>query len=336
MLDKKLRAEELIAALRAVGLTGRGGAEFPAWLKWEAVRAIKSKQKFVVCNAEEGEPDVCKDKYILTHYSQTVMEGLALAMEAVGARRGYVYLNAKYFDELGDELEKFLPSGVELFKNHHGYLSGEETAVCQVIEGARAVARHKPPFPSEFGLWGHPTLVSNVETLYWAAKIAAGQKDVGRFYSVSGDVRAAGVWELPDKLSAAEVLERTVGYPDSDFFVQVGGGMSGNILLPEDLNAPLVGCAAIKVYDRAHTDLRELMLSWADFFQRENCDKCVPCREGTYRLVQMLKTNEWDYELLEDLISVLENSSRCALGRAAAVPFRGLMDKQLIDYEKKL
>lgn len=331
MSEKNLRAEELITALREFGLTGRGGAEFPTWRKWETVRAAAGKRKFVICNAEEGEPGVFKDKYILTHDPQTVMLGLELAMEAVGACSAFFYISEKYAKEFGEQIEKLLPQGAVLFKNPYGYLSGEETAACQVIEGKRPVARHKPPFPVEFGLWGCPTLVNNVETLYWAAKIAQGVEEVQRFYCVSSDVAREGVWELPTDLTLREILEQTVGYPDFDFFVQVGGEMSGHILLPVELDVKLNGCAALKVYDRSKTNLKKLMFTWAEFFQRENCDKCVPCREGTFRFFQMLQDDRLDVELLRDLIFVLENSSLCALGRAAAVPFKDLIDKQLVD-----
>jgi len=212
-----------------------------------------------------------------------------LAMEEVGAGKGYIYLNSLYFEKYKNNLKRIIgKKPIVLFKKEKGYISGEETALCEAIEGKRAEPRNKPPYLAEKGLFGFPTLVNNVETFYCVSKICKGEYNYTRFYSISGDVKRPGVFQLPESAAIAEVLKTTGNYPDFDFYVQSGGGASGEILLKEELGRPVSGAGSITIYNKERTDPFVLMGKWADFFMKGNCDKCVPCREGLFRLKQMI------------------------------------------------
>lgn len=326
-MDKNV---DFIEKLKSSGLIGRSGANFPTGVKWEIVKKKEAVKKYIVCNGSEGEPGVFKDRYILEKYPKEVIEGIKIALDTIENSMAYIYLNEKYYKEFKGKLEKLCKdSSIIIFEDHYGYLGGEETALCEVIEGKRPVVRKKPPFPCDSGLWGFPTLVNNVETFYYVAKIAEGKFENKRFYSISGDIKKEGVWEFPCEYTIRQLLEETGNYPEFDFFVQVGGGGCGEIMLPTELEKPVSGAGSLIVFNREKTDPYELMRKWAHFFMVENCDKCVPCREGVYRISEMLKEEKIDKELLEDLFFVLDNTSFCALGRGVAVPFRSLINKIL-------
>lgn len=330
-------------------MRGRGGAGFPVWQKWQMVKDAVSPdgRKFVVCNVSEGEPAVYKDNFILENWPETVIDGISLAIEAVGAQKGYLYLRKDYFDKFKDKLGAMIGNRpIELFREPCGYLGGEETTLLESIEGKRCEPRIKPPFPPQVGLFGCPTLINNLETLYFAAKIAKDEYKNTRFYSISGDIDSPGVFERGADLSIREILAKTGNTPRGDFFVQAGGGASGTILLESELDNPLSGAGSIVVHDLAQTDLRKLGLSWAEFFINENCGKCVPCREGVYRLREIfsrdpvdpsattsLRINpENDVQRIDiaranDIVKLLAAASFCPFGKGVANSFGSLISK---------
>jgi NADH:ubiquinone oxidoreductase subunit F (NADH-binding) len=325
-MDKK----NLISKLKKANLLGRSGSGFPTGLKWEMVKNAKAEKKYIICNGSEGEPNVFKDGFILENYPKEVVEGIKMALKTIDNSSAFIYLRKDYYQKFKKNLEKLtrgLP--VALFKKPGGYLSGEETSVCEAIEGKKPEPRIKPPFPVQAGLWACPTLINNVETFYWVAKIAKNKYKGNRFYSISGRAKNKGVYELSENQTIEEILKETKNYPDFDFFLQVGGGASGEILLPGELNQPAKGAGAIIIFDRQKTNLFSLMRKWAGFFLKENCDKCGPCREGVYRINEMIEKGKIDKKLLEDLFLVLEETSFCALGKSVVVPFRSLVNKLL-------
>ena len=186
--------------------------------------------------------------------------------------------------------------------------------------------RLKPPYPAQAGLWNYPTLINNVETFYRVAQIAEDTYQKMRFYSIAGDTENPGTYELPENYTIKQILQETGNLPDVDFFVQ-SGGISGEILLSDELDQQVKGIGGIVVYDREKTDLIALMKKWIKFFMAENCDKCTPCREGVYRIDEMLKKGELNKEIMDDFLFVLEQTSFCSLGRGVAVPFRSLINK---------
>ncbi|MFH1036776.1 MAG: NADH-ubiquinone oxidoreductase-F iron-sulfur binding region domain-containing protein [Patescibacteria group bacterium] len=321
--------ESIIAKLKKYNLLGRGGAEFPTALKWESVKKEKAEKKYVVCNGSEGEPGVFKDGFILGNYPGRVIEGIRIALKTVGGNCAFIYLNKDYYRKFKKKLEKLIGNApISLFERPDGYIAGEETALCEAIEGKRPEPREKPPFPAQSGIFGYPTLIDNVETLYYVAKIAEDDYENTRFYSISGDVKKKGVFELPLDYSISKVLKETGNLPDFDFFIQVGGGASGEVLLPGELkNRKVCGAGAIVVYDRKKTSPMILMKKWANFFNTGNCDKCVPCREGAFRIMKMLKKGKISQGIMQDMLFVLRETSFCALGEGMVVPFETLLNK---------
>ncbi|MFA6252001.1 MAG: NADH-ubiquinone oxidoreductase-F iron-sulfur binding region domain-containing protein [Candidatus Paceibacterota bacterium] len=319
---------EIISKLKEANLLGRGGANFPVWQKWQAVISSRGDEKYVICNGAEGEPDVEKDGFILSNYPEELIEGILIAIKETAAKKAYIYLNHNYYEKHKDTLQKLSENfPIEIVAKGKGYIAGEETAICEYIEKGYAEPRQKPPFISDKGLWDKPTLLNNVESFYYVAKVSKGEYKGTRFISINGDTSNSGVFELPISSTIEDALKQTDNYPDFDFFVQVGGGAEGLIMLPSELNVPLSGCGAIKIFNRKTTDLLALMQYWADFLDRGNCDKCVPCREGMYRISEMMKSKNIDREKLFEIFDVLEKTSFCALGRGASGAFKSLIEK---------
>ena len=321
---------DIITKLKKENLLGRGGAAYPTALKWEAVKNARAEKKYIVCNASEGEPGVLKDGFILKNYPAEVIEGIKIALETIDNSSAYIYLRKDYYKKLKKSLEKLIgDQPITLFEKTGSYIAGEETSICEAIEGKKPEPRIKPPFVSQAGLWGYPTLVDNVETFYCVAKIAKGQYKKTRFYSISGEVKNEGVYELPENWSISRILKETKNFPSFDFFVQVGGAACGEILLSGELNKPVCGAGAIVVFNRKKTNLLSLMKKWAEFFHAGNCDKCVPCREGVYRILKMMEGGKIDKDLLKDFFFVLKETSFCALGKGVPTPFEGVINKLL-------
>lgn len=320
--------ENIITKLKRSNLLGRGGANFPTGLKWEMIKQAKAKKKYIICNASEGEPNVFKDGFILKNYPEEMIQGIKVALATIDHSSAYIYLNKNYYKKFKNKLEKLIKGlPITLFKKTGGYSAGEETSVLESIEGKRPEPRIKPPFPPQSGLWNCPTLINNVETFYYVAKIAQDEYQKTRFYSINGDVKNKGVYELPENYSISQILTVTKNRPEFDFFIQAGGGAVGEILLPHELNQPVGGTGAIIVFNRQKTSLLSLMNKWADFFLKGSCGKCVPCREGVFRLAEALKKQKNNQETLENLFFVLEQTSFCALGKGIAIPFRSLIKK---------
>lgn len=318
----------IISKLKESNLLGRGGAGFPTYLKWDLVKKAKGDKKYVICNASEGEPCVFKDEYIIKNFPEELINGIVLAMKEVGALEAYIYLNKDYYSKYSSRLKKVIGNKkIKLFKKQSEYIGGEESSLCESIEGKRAEPRLKPPYLAEKGLFDCPTIVNNVETFYYASKIDKEEYSNTRFYSINGDVSNSGVYELEVSLTMEEILKKTDNYPCFDFYVQSGGGASGEIFLREELKIPCSGAGSITVYNKLKTDPFRLMEKWINFFAYGNCDKCLPCREGTYRLSEMIKRRDLNRELIKEILFSLESSSFCALGRGVPIPFRSFLKK---------
>ena len=323
-------SKDIIKKIEQANLLGRGGASFPTYKKWQAVKQAPARQKYIVCNCSEGEPGVFKDGFILKNYPDQVITGIKIALNVLSKSQAYLYLRKDYYRSMAGKLKKLTKNlPITIIRESGGYLAGEETSVCEEIEGRVGKPRQKPPFPSQAGIFGCPTLINNLETLYMVSQISQDKYQDTRFYSLSGYIKKPGVYELPINWSIKRILKETGNWPEHDFFMQVGGGASGEILLATEVNKKVSGSGAIVVFDCQKTDLYALMKKWAQFFLEQNCDKCVPCREGVYRILEMLKQNELDQKTLDDLFLVLDQSSYCALGRMVIVPFRSLIKKLL-------
>ncbi len=328
--------KDIITKLKKSGLVGRSGSGFPVWKKWQAVKQAKSDGKYVICNASEGEPKVTKDGYILKKYPKETIEGIKLAMKTVGAQTAYIYINKTYYQKFKKNLSRLINNApIEFFEKPEGYLAGEETCLLDAIEGKQPPQpRVKPPFPTESGLWGKPTLINNVETFYWVNQINNNKYKHNRFYSINGDVKNKGVFELPENIPIKSILEITNNLPKFKFFAQVGGGACGAILLPDELKQPVQGTASIIIFNKKTTSPLFLMRKWAKFFLKNNCDKCTPCREGIYRIDEILNNTQEtisakDKETLKDIFLAMEKTSLCPLGKIAVNPFKTTIEKLL-------
>ena len=340
-------AEEALATIETAGLRGLGGAGFPSGRKWRAVRAEPGPRLMAV-NADEGEPGTFKDRHFLMSDPHRVLEGALIAAHIVGCDEIYLYLRDEYPGAraiLEREIAR-LPTGlppIHLRRGAGAYICGEESAMLESLEGKRGLPRHKPPFPFQQGLFGRPTLINNVETLYWARDIIGKGADwwraqgrnggIGlRAYSVSGRVARPGVKIAPAGVTARELIDEFCGgmAPGHRFAAYLPGGASGGILparmddIPLDFGALekhgcFVGSAAVVVLsDR--DDIRAAALNLMRFFEDESCGQCTPCRVGTQKARMLMEAAHWDGALLEDLEQTMRDASICGLGQAASNP----------------
>jgi len=364
-----------LARLAEAELRGMGGAGFPTAMKWDLVRKQPPGEKYIVCNADESEPGTIKDRFIMTHLPHLLVEGMILAGLVTGAKQGILYIRHEYHlqeEILGEEIRRayrggllgrnILGSGLEfelrIFVSPGGYICGEESALIEAIEGHRAEPRNKPPFPGVAGLWQKPTVINNVETFIHVPQILArgvdSYKAAGRngsrgwkFVGVSGHCAKPGVYEVPMGITLREVLV--------DYAGGVRGGRALKAFAPSGpssgyLPAALVdvrldfkalaeagsmlGSGAIVVCDDT-TCMLDMALNAVRFYRNESCGKCVPCRVGSQKMVDLLV--RWtqgglpgaqyraDLSLLEELSFAMSQTSICGLGQIAPAPIQSVL-----------
>jgi len=323
---------DIIKKIEAAGLTGRGGAEFPVALKWQSVlkakRANPKKPVYVICNLSEGELGVDKDMFLVEYHPEEVIIGIMAAMNTFKAAKGYIFTQAHNFKKVKARLGPYLrKTSIEIFSEDRGYLGGEETALIETIEGKRTEPRSKPPYPTAQGLYGCPTLVNNVETFYYIAKIIKGEYAKTRLVTIHGDAHNPGVFEVPCSFSIEQILKKTKNIPRFKYFLQVGGGAAGEILLSDELKVPLRGAGAIMIYGTKKTDGRKLMRWWIDFFFESNCGKCAPCREGLYRLKEEIGKAKPNWLMIRAILETMRDSSFCPLGKSVHEPMMSFLQK---------
>jgi len=340
-------AETLLARVTASGLRGRGGGWFPVGRKWAAVRA-EGGRGVVVANGAEGEPGSFKDRYTMLGQADDVARGLALAARAVGATEGYVFLKGSFDgpaaamqEALGrQQVEGFR---VEIRRGDDSYITGEETAAIEVLEGRRPWPRPKPPRPSAVGFQGRPTLVQNVETLARVESAVSAPEDYGRGETTTvtlwGDVRRPGVYTVGLGTPLRRVIEELGGGAPDGVGLVFPGGPAGPPLLPDQLDTPLdpdalraagsaLGTAAVLVVGSSACPLAAVV-SAASFFAREHCGQCPPCVVGTanlHRIVQGLETGKGkarDRSDLDEVAGFMSDHGYCAHGRTAAAVAQG-------------
>ncbi|WP_417513457.1 NAD(P)H-dependent oxidoreductase subunit E [Minwuia sp.] len=334
------------------GLRGLGGAGFPSGRKWSFVRGYEGP-RYLAVNGDEGEPGTFKDRYYLERTPHLFLEGMLIAAWAVEAAQVFIYMRDEYpavLAILGREIMALEEAGIvapgyiDLRRGAGAYICGEESAMIESIEGKRGLPRHRPPYVAEVGVFGRPTLVHNVETLHWIARIVRegpevlssveknGRKGL-RSYSVSGRVKEPGVKLLPAGSTILDIIEASGGMLDGHTFkaYQPGGPSSG--LLPASIDdVPLdfdtlqphgsfIGSAAVVVLSDKDS-AKAAALNMLRFFEDESCGQCTPCRVGCEKAVKLMEQDRWDTGLLEDLCQVMEDASICGLGQAAPNPIR--------------
>jgi NADH:ubiquinone oxidoreductase subunit F (NADH-binding) len=327
---------DIIQKIKKSGLTGRGGAGFPTAIKWEAVKNSEGQKKYVVCNASEGEPGIKKDGYLFDKFPEKIIAGMNIAIDFLNAEKGYIYLKPEYYKKYQAKLTKLIiGTKIELFRKPEeaGYIGGEETSALNCLEGKRIEPRLRPPFPTTNGLWNCPTLINNVETFYAVSLINDNKYENKRLYTLNGDTLWTGVYELPESWTIEQVLKETNNFPNFDFFVQVGGDASGEVLNGTQLDKPIGGGASITIYSILKHQPLDLFKYWINFFMMQSCGQCTPCREGTYRLNEIINSKSPDWNLIKDLLVDLSDSSFCALGASVPVPINSFIANALPLYK---
>jgi len=355
MISGKITVEDVIKTVGDAGLRGLGGAGFPTAKKWGFVRA-EDGPRYLAVNADEGEPGTFKDRYYLEREPLLFLEGMIIAARVVDAEKCFIYLRDEYPAArkiLQTEIHKLegagvIPMGyVDLRRGAGAYICGEESAMIESIEGKRGIPRHRPPFVAQNGIFGRPTLVHNVETLYWVARIMHegpevlnsveknGRKGL-RSYSVSGRVREPGVKLLPAGSTITDIIAASGGMLAGHEFMayQPGGPSSG--LLPADIHdVPLdfdtlqplgtfIGSAAVVVLSD-QDNIRDAARNMVRFFAAESCGQCTPCRVGCDKAVLLMQGDDWDKSLLTELSETMIDASICGLGQAAPNPVLSIL-----------
>ncbi len=350
-LAGKRTRDDIIKIANDAGVRGLGGAGFSTGRKWTLVRAEPAPRLFTV-NADEGEPGTFKDGYYLKRDPHRFIEGMLIAAWVVEAAETYIYIRDEYPEVrlmLAEEIAKVEGAGLadhtklHLRRGAGAYICGEESAMIESIEGKRGLPRHRPPYVAQFGLFGRPTLVQNVETLYWIRDVVEkgapwfvsqgrrGSKGF-RSFSVSGRVKKPGVVLAPAGVTARELIEEFCGgmIDGETFKGYLPGGASGGILPATMADEPLdfgtlekygcfVGSHAVVILSNKD-DMKAVALNLMKFFEDESCGQCTPCRAGTEKAVKLMAQGPWDASLLTELSAAMRDASICGLGQAAPNP----------------
>jgi NADH:ubiquinone oxidoreductase subunit F (NADH-binding)/NADH:ubiquinone oxidoreductase subunit E len=347
-----LTIDEVLKVLDDGSLRGLGGAGFPTGRKWRSVRGEPGPRLMAV-NGDEGEPGTFKDQYFLNTDPHRFLEGTLIGAHVVEAAEVYIYIRDEYpiaREILANEMAK-LPSGgpkLHLRRGAGAYICGEESSLIESLEGKRGLPRHKPPFPFQVGLFNRPTLINNVETLYWVRDLIEKGADWwkshgrnGRFglrsYSVSGRVKSPGVKLAPAGVTIQELIDEFCGGMSEGhrFAAYLPGGASGGILPASMNDIPLdfgtlekygcfIGSAAVIVMSD-QDDVRGAALNLMRFFEDESCGQCTPCRVGTQKARMLMESGVWDTELLGELSQCMRDASICGLGQAASNPLTSVI-----------
>lgn len=357
-----MKRDDILFELRESKLKGRGGAGFPTATKWMIVAAASAAEKYVICNADEGEPGTFKDRVLLLEYPELVFDGMVIAGYTVGASKGIVYLRGEYeymLKSLEDYLEQMRKDkllgndilgkkdfnfDIDIRLGSGAYVCGEETALIESLEGHRGEARNRPPYPVNTGYLHKPTTVNNVETLASAAQVVmkggewfkkhGTDKSTGsKLFSVSGDCEKPGVYELPWGTKISELLE-LVGAKNTKA-VQVGGA-SGNCIPKESFNRTLAyedaaTGGSIMIFNESRNMLH-ILKNFMEFFVEESCGQCTPCRIGNTKLlegVKMIERGEFTFAYinqLKELGKTMQVASKCGLGQSSPNSFISILE----------
>jgi len=350
-----MSSAEIIKNMLDSGLKGRGGAGFPTGLKWKYTAAEKSSEKYIVCNADEGEPGTFKDREILDRVSNKVHGGMAIAGKAIGAKNGIVYLRGEYrylLPKLMIELDSFHKMIKEIGYNFNieyrmgsgAYICGEESALFESIEGKRGEPRNKPPYPTVSGVFGKPTSINNVETLVSALMIIQhGAKDFTQYgtkdsrgskvFSVSGDTPTPGIFELELGMTVHQFVDV---FGDGDTKAVQVGGASGFCVPRKKFTETIIGFEGVptggsmKLFNSSRS-MYNVLHNYLDFFNEESCGQCTPCRVGCQQLlkgVEKVKKGEAKSTYLNELVKLADSmkiAAKCGLGQSVGNAFKSIV-----------
>ena len=358
--------EEVIEIIERSGLRGRGGAGFPTGKKWRLARAAPGSIKYVICNGDEGDPGAFMDRSLLEGNPHGVIEGMIIGAYAVGATRGIIYVREEYplavrtlqialaqareYGFLGEAIfDSAFSFDIEIVRGAGAFVAGEETALIAAVEGRVSEPRQRPPYPVQRGVWGHPTVINNVETWAnvpiilergpeWFARLGTATSKGTKIFSLVGKVANTGLVEIPMGMTLRELVEEIGGgaLPQREIKAVQIGGPSGGCLpkalfdLPIDYESlteagAMMGSGGLIVMDD-RTCMVDVARYFMDFLRDESCGKCLPCREGTQRMYELLtamcegRATDADLDLLEELAQVVKETSLCGLGQTAPNP----------------
>lgn len=357
----ELSRDDILFELKESGLKGRGGAGFPTATKWMMTAASKAGKKYVICNADEGEPGTFKDRVLLLEYPELVFEGMVIAGYTIGADEGIVYLRGEYeymlsvLEDYLDEMRKDNFLGKEILGKDFdfdikirlgsgAYVCGEETALIESLEGHRGEPRNRPPFPVNTGFMGSPTTVNNVETLAsvphilmkggsWFKKRGTNKSTGSKLFSVSGDCKKPGVYELPWGTTVKELLK--IVEAENTKAVQVGG--ASGICVPKSqferqlCYSDLATGGSIMIFNE-NRDMLKVLKNFMEFFVEESCGQCTPCRIGNIKLlegVEMIEQGDFKFKYINSLKSLgktMQVASKCGLGQTSPNPFISIIE----------
>ncbi len=359
---KKLTRQDILFELKNSGLKGRGGAGFPISTKWMLAGAAISDEKYIICNADEGEPGTYKDRVLLVEYPELVFEGMVIGGFTIGAKNGIVYLRGEYeylLKSLEDYLEtmrkenmlgknilgiKNFDFDIKIFLGSSAYVCGEETALIESLEGHRGEARNRPPYPVNTGFNGKPTVVNNVETLCcvphiiikgseWFKKFGTKKSTGTKLFSVSGDCEKPGVYELEFGITIKELLN--IVKAENTKAVQVGGA-SGKCYPKSEFGRKLAfedaATGGSIIIFNENRDMLKVLENFMEFFVEESCGQCTPCRIGNVKLLEGVKSIEngtytfGQINKLKELGKTMQVASKCGLGQASPNPFLSILE----------
>jgi [NiFe] hydrogenase diaphorase moiety large subunit len=358
VLSKAFRMsnEEILKEVLDSGLRGRGGAGFPTGMKWKFTAGEKDPEKYIVCNADEGEPGTFKDREILDKVAYKVYGGMAIAGKAIGSKKGFIYLRGEYrflLPQLYVELEKFhklikeigYDFNIKYRMGSGAYICGEESALFESIEGFRGEPRNKPPYPTTSGVFGKPTSINNVETLVTAMMIIdkgadqyvkLGTKDSrgSKVFSVSGDTPIPGIFELELGMSVKQFVDE---FGDGDTKAVQVGGASGFCVPRKKFDETIIGFEGVptggsmKLFNSSRS-MYNVLHNYLDFFTEESCGQCTPCRVGCQQLlkgIERVKKGEEKSIYLNELVKLADTmkiASKCGLGQSVGNAFRSIVE----------
>jgi len=357
-----MKRSEIIGVIRESGLKGRGGAGFPTAVKWQLAGAARGEKKYIVCNADEGEPGTFKDRMLLYEQTDLLIDGMTIGAYAIGASKGFIYLRGEYL-----YLKKYLQKALEARRSENllgkniltkenfnfdieirmgagAYVCGEETALIESLEGYRGEPRNRPPFPVDTGFQGNPTIVNNVETFIdaaliiskgadWFSKYGTDKSRGMKIFSVSGDCKRPGIYELPFGIKVSELLQEVGG--ENAKAVQIGGA-SGNCVARQEFHRTIayedIGSGGSIIVFGPDTDMLRVAKNFLEFFVEESCGQCTPCRNGNPKLlegIEMLEHGRCSVTYLNELKKLGETiqlSSKCGLGQSSPNAFLSIVN----------
>lgn len=347
--------DEIIETLIESGLRGRGGAGFPTGLKWKFTAADPREEKYVICNADEGEPGTFKDREILTQVPKKIFGGMAVAAKAIGAKKGFVYLRGEYsylrpeldkhMAEFNEMIKKYIDFTLEFRMGSGAYVCGEETSLFESMEGKRGEPRNKPPYPTVNGFRGKSTIINNVETLCFVAMImkkgADYFKNLGtddsrgsKVFSVSGDLPNPGIYELELGMTLDRFVEE---FSDGDAKAVQVGGAAGFCVPRKKFKETIIGFEGVptggsmKVFNSSRS-MYNVLHNYLEFFEEESCGQCTPCRVGCQQLmkgIEAVKKGDKSQKYLDELAKLAETmkiSAKCGLGQSVGNSFNSIVN----------